>query len=82
MFFPPATIILFQVPKKTRKKKLARRFVSKSKNINKMANLQDRVKLNLFVGFVECNKFFTDYKVQYKFFSFIINVLLAISKKF
>ena len=73
LFFPH-TIILFQVAKKTRKKKqgkffifilrlIARRFISKTKADNQEnGNLQDypvRVKLNHFVGFVECNTFFT-----------------------
>ena len=73
LFFPHTTIILFQVAQKLEKRKtgkwffifilrlIARRFISKTKADNQEnGDLQDypvRVKLNLFVGFVECNTF-------------------------
>ena len=74
-FFSHTTVILFQVAKKKQKKEtgkcffifilrlIARRFISKTKAENQEnGDLQDyplRAKLNLFVGFVEYNKFFT-----------------------
>ena len=75
LFFPHTTIILFQVAIKLEKRNwgkcffisilrlIARQFVSKTKADNQEnGDLQDypvRVKLNLFVGFVEYNTFFT-----------------------
>ena len=73
-FSPHTTIILFQVAIKLEKRNwemffifilrlIASRFISKTKADNQEnGDLQDyhvRVKLNLFVGFVECNTFFT-----------------------
>ena len=49
---------------------IARRFISKTKAENQEnGDLQDYISFNnLFVGFVECNKFFTQGKIQIFFF--------------